>query len=137
MHKIPNGRNNPPQRTFTGVVGTRYDERFPLEWRDTVSIRLGHELLLSNDRVLRMGYIHHRNPIPDATLTPFIQTTIEHAVSAGYGWMWDNDQINLAYQYNFGRTRHVGTSALAGEDFSSSRVQTDAHWLYCSWVRQF
>jgi long-chain fatty acid transport protein len=128
---------NPTSPVFGAVVGTRYDERFPLHWRDTISVRIGHEFFLENDRVIRLGYVHHRNPIPDATLTPFIQTTIEHGLSAGYGWLWNVYQINLAYQYNFGRTRHVGVSELAGGDFSSSRVQTDAHWVYCSLVREF
>jgi long-chain fatty acid transport protein len=128
---------NPTSPVFGAVVGNLYDERFPLDWRDTLSLRAGHEFLLENDRVFRLGYVYHSNPIPDATLTPFIQTTLEHGVSTGYGWLWNAYQVNLAYQYNFGRTRHVGTSDLAGGDFSSSRVQTDAHWLYCSFVRQF
>lgn len=128
---------NPTNPVFGAVVGPQYDERFPLQWRDTISVRVGYELLLPNDRTLRLGYVYHRNPIPDETLTPYIQATLEHGVSAGYGWFWNEYQLNLAYQYNFGRTRHVGTSALAGEDFSFSRIQSDAHWLYVSIVRQF
>lgn len=128
---------NPTSPVYQAVVGNVYDERFPLEWRDTVSLRIGHDWLLDEERVIRMGYVHHRNPIPDETLTPFIQTTLEHGISTGYGWRWTDYQLNITYQYNFGRTRHVGQSSLAGGDFSNSRVQTDAHWAYFGVVREF
>jgi long-chain fatty acid transport protein len=128
---------DPSNPLFEAVLGTRYDERLPLQWRDSVSVRVGVEQYLTNDRVLRAGYVYHRNPIPDSTLMPYIQATLEHGVSMGYGFLWQDYEVGLAYQYNFGRDRLVGTSGLAGGDFSNSRVETDAHWMYLNFLRRF
>jgi long-chain fatty acid transport protein len=128
---------DPSNPAFLALLGQQYDERFPLRWRDSVSVRVGMEQQLSNNRVIRTGYVYHRNPIPDSTLTPFIQATLEHAVSLGYGFQLQAAEVGLAYQYNFGRDRTVGASDLAGGDFSFSRVETDAHWLYLNFLRRF
>ena len=91
---------------------------------------------LTPDRTLRMGYIYHRNPIPNDTLTPFIQATLEHAVSAGYGWKCTpNWTIDAAYQFSFGPDNNVGTSSIVGGDFSSSRNESQVHWLFLSAIR--
>ncbi|MDZ7619827.1 MAG: outer membrane protein transport protein, partial [Patescibacteria group bacterium] len=66
------------------------NEQVPLNWRDTVSMRLGYERILDGGRTLRFGYVYHRDPIPESTLTPYIQATLEHGFSAGYGWTTAN-----------------------------------------------
>lgn len=127
-----------PTNPFVAVVAPSLNESFPLNWRDSVSVRLGQEYYLCGHRTLRAGYAYHRNPIPDDTLTPWIQATIEHAVSAGYGWRFNEIwNLDAAYQYNWGSDRNVGTSSLVGGDFSNSRVETEAHWVYLSAMRRF
>lgn len=127
-----------PTNPFYQAFIPTLDERFPLNWRDTVSVRLGQEYEICKHRKLRTGYVYHRNPIPDATLTPWIQATLEHAVSAGYGWQFNKAwSLDAAYQYNWGSDRNVADSSLLGDDFSNSRVQTEAHWVYFSAVKKF
>lgn len=127
-----------PTNPTVQVLAPTLNERFPLRWNDTVSVRVGQEYYLSGGRTIRAGYAHHSNPIPDDTLTPWIQATLEHVVSAGYGWkLNDAWALDAAYQYNWGSDRHVGASSLIGGDFSNSTVQTEAHWLYFSALRRF
>jgi long-subunit fatty acid transport protein len=124
--------NNPTNPFFPPIY-----EQFPLGWRDTVSVRLGYEQLLSRDRVLRFGYVHHRNPIPDSTLTPFIQATHENAFSAGYGWMWKCWNVDLAYMFAFGGERSVGTSDFVGRDLDRSFHRAQTHAVCFSFLRRF
>lgn len=126
--------NNP---TFAAVVGNELFEQFPLRWRDTLSVRTGFERNLPGGRIFRAGYVYHRNPIPAATLTPFIQTTLEHAFSVGYGWQAMGHQIDVAYQYTFADDQEVGVSQFVGGDFNNSVVGTQAHMLSISSIRRF
>ena len=125
--------NNP---TTPGFIS--FYEEFPLNWSDSISVRLGYERELSNGHIVRCGYVHTKNPIPNSTLTPFIQAIHEHAVSVGYGWTTKrNWQIDLSYMYCFSPTIHVGTSDIIGGDFDDSTHRAQAHLLGLSLIRQF
>jgi long-chain fatty acid transport protein len=113
------------------------NETIPLDWRDTLSLRLGYEVLLDDCRTVRLGYVHHRNPIPAATLTPFIQAFLENGVSVGYGWTACDWQIDVAYMYTWGPDQQVGTSGLAGGDFSNSEHTAQTHDISVSFIRQY
>ncbi|HEY2828169.1 MAG TPA: outer membrane protein transport protein [Pirellulales bacterium] len=114
----PNNGAFPPQIT----------DRLPLNWRDSVSLHVGYEQDLSSGMTFRMGYIFNPNPIPDSTLTPYIQAFMEQGATVGVGckcYGWD---VDLGYVHEWGPTQHVGTSALVGGDFSNSdqRAAVDA-----------
>ncbi|MEM7452714.1 MAG: outer membrane protein transport protein [Planctomycetota bacterium] len=129
--------SNPDNPVFQSVVGNTLNESFPLSWRDTVSVRTGLERDIGCGRVIRCGYVYHRSPVPDSTLTPWIQTTLEHAFSVGYGWQVMGNEIDLAYQYSFGDDSFISTSSLLGGDFDNSTVATEAHWLSLSMIRRY
>ena len=57
---------------FTALLGSTIRDQFPLNWSDSVSLRVGYEHFVTPDCVLRAGYTYHPNPIPDNTLTPYI-----------------------------------------------------------------
>lgn len=129
--------SNPDHPAFQAMLGPEFQERYPLKWRDSVSFRLGWEEIVSERNIVRCGYTYHRNPIPDGTLTPFIPAVLEHAFSAGWGTVCCDVNLDLAYQYSFGRDHEVGNSDIAGGDFSFSRVEAQAHWFFVSLSRQF
>jgi len=128
---------DPDNPVFAAVLGNQLEEQFPLRWRDTVSVKLGAERDLANGRVVRAGYVYHRNPIPEDTLTPFLQTTLEHAFSVGYGWKSIFGDIDLAYQFSYSGEKSVGTSAFIGGDFDNATHRTQAHWLSISCIKRF
>ena len=75
-----------------------------------------------------MGYVYHDSPVPDGTLTPYLDGVLEHAFSVGYTRHGSRAMLNLAYQYSFGPERRVGQSDLVGGDFSNSTFDAQAHW---------
>ncbi|MEO1614294.1 MAG: outer membrane protein transport protein [Planctomycetota bacterium] len=123
--------NNP---VFQAVAPT-LEEAFPLSWRDTVSLRVGIQQELDGGRVLRAGYVYHRNPIPAATQTVYIQTAIEHAISVGYGWRAGDWAIDAAYQLLLAPDLDVGTNDLLGDDFDNSTASVTAHQVSLSFQR--
>ena len=110
-------------------------DHFPLDWRDSVSFRFGYEQQLNDCVTMRAGYVYHRDPIPDETLTPFIQAFLEHTLSVGFTWKWNGWDVDLGYIHMFGPRQHVGTGALAGGDFNGSTqdVAVDAILLGLMW----
>ncbi len=114
-----------------------FSDQFPLDWRDSVSVRLGYEEFLTPSSVLRAGYVYHPDPIPDATLTPYIPAILEHAFSVGCGKRSEIGSVDLAYQFSFGPDRRVGTSGIVGGDFDNSTIRAQAHWLFLSFSRQY
>ncbi|MDA1180626.1 MAG: outer membrane protein transport protein, partial [Planctomycetota bacterium] len=127
---------DPTNPLFEADAGPRVDEAFPLFWRDSISVRMGVEQSLNNNKVVRMGYAWNRNPIPTATLTNFIPAVLEHTFSTGYGWKVAGYELDLAYQFSYGPTHHVQDSLVLGGDFDNSRIRTHAHWLMFSVMRR-
>ena len=127
----------PSNPVFAAVLGPAFPETLPLDWSDSVSLRLGAEKSLGGGRVARVGYVYHPNPIPSETLTPYIQAIVEHSISAGYGWQIGASSIDFAYQVMLGDDQSVGTSAFAGGDFDNSTSSVSAHWFSASLTRRF
>jgi len=100
----------------------------PLDWRDSVSLRLGYEFELDDLSIWRVGYVYHASPVPNSTLNPYLDGVLEHAFSIGYSRRYHGVLLNAAYQYSFGPDRHVGTSAIIGGDFDNSTFTAQAHW---------
>jgi long-subunit fatty acid transport protein len=113
---------NPSVGYFPSIV-----EQLPLNWRDSVSTKFGFEQVLSNGHVARCGYIYNNNPVPNGTLSPYIQATLEHSMTLGYGLNVKGWDLDFSYMYCFTGDRHVDTSELAGGDFSNSIQRAQCH----------
>jgi hypothetical protein len=75
----------------------------------------------------RFGYVYHSSPSPDSTLNPYIDGILKHAFSLGYTRKFQRANFNVAYQYHFSDTRHVGTSSYVGGQFDNSTMKAEAH----------
>jgi long-subunit fatty acid transport protein len=112
-------------------------EQLPLHWRDSISTKLGYEQILSNGHVVRCGYIYNNNPIPNGTLVPFIQATLEHSLSLGYGLNWKGWDLDFSYMYCFAGDRHVGMSDLVGQEFDNSTQRAQVHSAAFSFMKRY
>lgn len=83
--------------------------RMNLRWRDQTAISVGIERRLA-DLALRAGYSYGATPQTHQGLSPLLGTTVEHHLSLGLGWFFDEaDQpssFDVALQYSFPRTMH-------------------------------
>ncbi|HZZ26483.1 MAG TPA: outer membrane protein transport protein, partial [Pirellulales bacterium] len=113
------------------------NDHLPLNWHDSVSLHMGYQQQCDNGMTFRIGYIFNPNPIPDSTLTPFLQAFMEHGVTVGVGCKvccWD---VDLGYVHEFGPTQHVGNSGLIGGDFSDSAQSASVDAIVLDLIRQF
>lgn len=122
--RLRNG-NNADLNAFLGSTGI--DDSVPLDWEDRFVYRVGAEFAVTEAWALRAGYAYGESPIPSATLTPMSAAILEHTLSAGAEWRGERWGVALAYQYQFGPERRVGTSGLSAGEFSGSSVDVEAH----------
>ena len=121
---------NPSNPMVPLLAGRSIVQNLPLNWRDTVSLRLGYQWMPDDVNIFRFGYVYHASPVPNNTLTPFTDGVLINTFSLGYSRRIGRAYFNAAYQYSFGNTRHVGVSSLAGGDFSNSTLQAQAHTAF-------
>jgi long-subunit fatty acid transport protein len=126
-------------RLYDGTAGfpPTLTESFPLNWRDSLSTRLGYEMRLRGCRTLRFGYVHNRNPLPANTMTPYIQAALENAFSCGYGTQFFGWNTDFAYMYSFGPTVIETQSAFIGGDFDNSTHRDRTHALVLTIMRSW
>jgi long-chain fatty acid transport protein len=118
---------NPSNPLVGAVIGPANTQVLPLAWRDTVSLRLGYQWTPDDINIFRVGYVYHASPAATATLAPYTDGLLTNTFTTGYSRKAGKAYLNAAYQFMFGPTRTVGTSALAGGDFSNSTLHTQAH----------
>jgi long-subunit fatty acid transport protein len=109
----------------------------PLNWTNSVSLRLGYEVDYTDCDTMRLGYVYHGSPAPDSTLTPFLDGVLEHAFSLGYSRKYERVVLNAAYHYSFGKQRHVDNSAIIGGLFDNTSFNAQAHFAMLSLLVPF
>ncbi|HEX3727915.1 MAG TPA: outer membrane protein transport protein [Pirellulales bacterium] len=130
--------SNPTNPLVPAVLGTStINDQVALNWRNSVALRLGYEWMPDDINTWRVGYAYHGGPAPNSTLSPFLDGILENAFSVGYSRQLSRAALNLAYQYNFGPTRSVGTSSIVGGDFSNSTMNAQAHFAMVSLLFPF
>ncbi len=132
--QFPLTLNNPSNPGFPPQI----NDHLPLNWHDSVALHLGYEQQLNNCTVFRLGYMYTPNPIPNNTLTPYIQGIMQHAVTVGLGWTqccgWD---IDLGYVHEFSLAERVETSALIGGDFSNSDQSASVDAILLDLIKRY
>lgn len=118
-------------------VGLPVKDSLPLNWTNSISMRLGYEWLPNNRDIWRTGYNYHGSPSPDSTLNPYLDGVLEHAFSVGYSRKMRRVVFNAAYQFNFGKERHVLTSSIIGGDFNNTTLNAQAHFAMFSFLVPF
>jgi len=114
---------------FDILAGTTTpSDRLPLDWKDSVTVRIGGEYFITPDDTLRAGYSYMTSPIPNTTLTPLIPAILEHSISVGYGHRFGSLALDLAYQYSWGPRQDVVLSSVSN-DYDNSSIRTMAHWF--------
>ena len=85
--------------TFQSSMG---DMKFsmPQNWKDQTVVSLGGAYQMNDALVLRAGYSHSTNPVPDATVHPLFPAIVKDHYTAGFGYQIDkNMSLNAAVSH--------------------------------------
>ncbi len=84
-----------------GMANTNLDATLFQNWKDQTVIQVGGAYSVSDDWVVRGGYNYAQNPVPDEYLNPLFPATIEHQITAGFGWDINQKGSNLDFAISF------------------------------------
>jgi long-subunit fatty acid transport protein len=107
-------------------------DRFPLDWNDRVSLRIGIERTLPSGRILSAGYNYHPNPARQSSMTPLVPTVLEHTVALGYTVPMGRFTLGFATQFSAGPSAHIDRSRIAGGEFDGAKLDAYAFGVFVS-----
>jgi long-chain fatty acid transport protein len=85
------------------------------DWDDVWALKLGVEYTVNRNLCLRAGYTYDNNPIPGHTLEPRLPDSDQQNLSVGFGYKWDNINIDGAYMAAYYKDRTAGNSIISGD----------------------
>src|SRR5262249_24436649 len=72
--------------TINSVVGgDSLEDGVPLNWKDQYAFHVGAERSFTESTVVRFGFAHANDPVPNSTLTPLTAAIMTNQVSGGFG----------------------------------------------------
>lgn len=94
------------------------------DWNDTFTFGLGGSWNITDALVARAGYSFLETPIPDNTITPLLVDTDRHVISAGLGYSFGPNTLELSYAFSIyeDRTSPVTGSAPGAYEIDSNLV---------------
>lgn len=81
---LSNGTNT-NINTMLGASGFTYN--FPLNWKNTVTIKIGGEYQFTKRFTFRAGYAYNNNPVPSSTLFPIFPAIVENHLTIGGSYL--------------------------------------------------
>ena len=124
--RLRNG-DNADLNTF--LASDAIDDTAPLDWKDQYVIHLAGEYRYSDLMTLRAGYEHSNVTVPASTLAPMTGAILDHVISFGLGYRFDNFEMDLAYRWSINNSVNVEDSALLGLEYDNTRLRTGLHSL--------
>ncbi|TWI95296.1 long-subunit fatty acid transport protein [Mucilaginibacter frigoritolerans] len=127
---------NPNINRLLGTNGT-IAIPFPLQWKNTIEIRTGGEVDVTQGITLRAGYIYGGNPVPANTVFPIFPAIVKHHLTLGGSVKLSSVvALNLAYEHAFNNDETASSASLIGSQYnnSTSSLATNVYHVSISWL---
>jgi long-chain fatty acid transport protein len=97
---------------------------FPLNWKDSYSIRLGLEYAASAPLTLRAGYAYGSNPVPESTIFPVFPAVVENHVMIGASYrLIEVLSLNAAYELALNNSETASSQSMLAQEYNNSVSQ--------------
>lgn len=117
--KLSNG-SNANINTMLGNNGT-FTLDFPMNWKNTVIVKLGGEYTASDALTLRLGYAYGGNPVPASTIFPIFPAIVEHHLTAGASLnASDALTIHAAMEFVLNNSLTASTPSVIAREYNGS-----------------
>lgn len=95
-----------------------------MKWEDQWVIAGGLEHRLSTKHALRGGYNYGKSPVPGQYLNPAFPGSVEHHLTAGYGYSAGKWNLDLAWEHSFKHTQYNRNPNPSENPFGPDLVST-------------
>jgi long-chain fatty acid transport protein len=121
---LKHGRSRDILEITSNQMSSTIHSKVLYHWRDQVVVAAGAAFSPFDWLVLRAGYNWGSNPVPSKTENPFVSATVEHHLTFGLGFRFDDFSIDLAYVHAFVKATTIQDS-VSNPEWSGMRHKAD------------
>ncbi len=114
-------------RTVNPVVSADPRSTIPFNWESSFFYEFGVQYDLTDQWVLRAGYIFSENSVPTSTFSPLVPDSDRHILSVGAGFKAKRFDVGFAYQLVLGDDRAIPAFGSVGSPFVDGKWETTSH----------
>ena len=127
--KLKNG-NNSNINKMMGNSGA-FDIEFPMNWENSLMIKIGGEYLATKELTLRLGYAYNSNPVPQSTIFPIFPAVVENHVMAGASYKVSSPiTINAAFEMALNNSVTASNPSLIANEFDGSTSELSTWFMH-------
>lgn len=111
-----------------------FNYKFPLNWKNSINIKVGADYRLTDATNVRAGFIHGKNPVASSTVFAIFPAIVENHITMGIGHMFNRRWgLDVAYILTLNKQQNGSASGhLIGTEYNGSRSQLKEHLIMTS-----
>lgn len=116
--KLSNGTNSNVNKM---MGSSTFNIDFPMNWKNSVLVKVGGEYMASKDLTLRLGYAFGSNPVPESTIFPIFPAIVESHLTVGCSYKISAPlTINAAFEAALNNSVIASNPSLIAKEYNGS-----------------
>lgn len=133
---LSNG-NNSNINTMLGNEGN-FEMTFPLNWENSIIVKVGGEYLATDALTLRFGYAYGSNPVPESTIFPVFPAIVENHITLGGSYKFTPAfALHLAYEMVMNNELTAENESLIANEYNASTSELATNLFHISFTYNF
>ncbi len=129
--KLSNGSSS-NINTMLGNKGT-FNLDFPMNWKNSVVVKLGGEYSIFSDLIVRLGYAYGSNPVPQSTIFPIFPAIVENHLTIGASYSVSAPlTINAAFEMALNKSLTASNPSSVANEYNGSTSQLSTSLIHLS-----
>src|SRR5664280_1662434 len=129
--KLANG-NNSNINTMLGNSGA-FSLDFPMNWKNSVIVKIGGEYKATNSLTLRLGYVYGGNPDTESTIFPVFPAIVDqHITDDGSYKISAPLTINAAFEIALNKSITASNPSVIADEYNGSTSQLSTILVHLS-----
>jgi long-chain fatty acid transport protein len=134
--KLTNG-NNSNINTMLGNSGA-FSLDFPMNWKNTVIVKLGGEYKASKALTLRLGYAYGSNPVPESTVFPVFPAIVDQHITAGASYKVSVPlTVHAAFETALNKSETAANPSIIANEYNGSTSQLSTIIVHLAFTYTF
>ena len=106
---------------------------FPMNWKNSIVVKLGGEYDVNSDLTLRLGYAYGGNPVPESTIFPIFPAIVESHLTAGMSLKVSAPiTINAAFEMALNKALTASSPSMIANEYDGSTSELGTTIIHIS-----
>ena len=113
------------------IGNSSFSLNFPMNWKNSLNLKFGLELMASNALTLRAGYAYNENPVPSSTVFPVFPAIVENHIMFGASYKVSAPlTIHAAFETALNNTQTADSRSIVASEYNGSTSQLSTVLLH-------